>query len=53
MDESKKRGRPPKPEGEKLERRAMYLPLDVWAKIDAHCMDWMREVLRKASPPKS
>lgn len=51
MEQPKKRGRPPKAEGEKLERRAMYLPPDVWAKVDAYGLAWVRAVLRRAKPP--
>ena len=36
MEQPKKRGRPPKEPGAKLERRAMYLPPNVWAKVDAY-----------------
>jgi len=52
MEQTKKpRGRPVKPEGEKLERRAMYLPPDLWAKIDANGLEWLRGVIRRARPP--
>lgn len=52
MNEPKKpRGRPPKAEGEKLERRTMYLPPDLWAKIDAHGLEWLRAVIKRAKPP--
>lgn len=51
MEQPKKRGRPPKEPGEKLERRAMYLPPDVWAKVDAYGLAWVRAVLRRAKPP--
>jgi hypothetical protein len=52
MEQPKKRGRPPKQEGEKLERRAMYLPPELWAKIDAHGLDWLRAVINRAKVPK-
>lgn len=52
MTEPKKpRGRPPKPESEKLVRRAVYLPPDLWAKIDAYKMDWLRAVIKRARGP--
>jgi hypothetical protein len=52
MEQTKKpRGRPVKPEGEKLERRAVYLPPDLWAKIDANGLEWLRGVIRRARPP--
>ena len=53
MEKTKKRGRPPKPEGEKLERRAMYLPPELWEKIDAHGLEWLRALIRRARPPAS
>lgn len=53
MEEPKKpRGRPPKPGDEKLERRAMYLPAALWAKVDAHGLPWLRKLIEKAKPPK-
>ncbi len=36
-----------------MERRAMYLPQALWAKIDAHGLEWLREVIKRAKPPKS
>jgi hypothetical protein len=53
MQQTKKpRGRPAKPASEKLERRAMYMPPDLWAKIDANGLDWLRAVIRRARPPQ-
>lgn len=46
------RGRQPKPEGEKLVRRAVYLPPVLWTKIDAHGLDWLRDVVKRAKAPK-
>ena len=53
MDEPKKRGRHPKPPGEALERRAMYLTPAQWAKVDAFGMEWLRKLIDRAKPPKS
>lgn len=52
MDEPKKRGRPPKPPGEALERRAMFLTPAQWAKVDAFGMEWLRKLIERARPPK-
>lgn len=46
-------GRPPKPDDERLERRAMYLTPAQWAKVDAFGMKWLRKLLDRAKPPKS
>jgi hypothetical protein len=46
------RGRPKKAEGERLERRAMYLPPDLWEKVDAYGLEWLRGLIRRAKPPK-
>lgn len=53
MEEPKKRGRPPKEPGEKLERRALYLTPAQWAKVDAFGMAWLRKLVDRAKPPKS
>jgi hypothetical protein len=29
----------------------MYLPPDLWAKIDAHGLEWLRAVIKRAKPP--
>lgn len=47
-----KGGRPPKPEAERLAQRSIRLPPDLWAKIDAHGLQWLRDVIRRAKPPK-
>lgn len=52
MDESKKRGAPPKPPEEKLHRRAMYLTEAQWAKVDALGLEWLRKLIDRAKPPK-
>ena len=46
-----KGGRPPKPEAERLAQRSIRLPPDLWAKIDAHGLQWLRDVIRRAKPP--
>jgi hypothetical protein len=52
MSEKKKvRGRPVKADGEKLERRAVYMPPSLWAKIDAYGLDWLRDVVKRAKKP--
>ena len=52
MEQAKnKGGRPPKPEAERLVQRAIRLPPDLWAKIDASGLEWLRAVIRRARPP--
>jgi hypothetical protein len=51
MEPPKKRGRPPKQEGEKLERVTMFLPRDVRLKVEQYGQEWARGVLRRARPP--
>ncbi len=46
-----KGGRPPKPDSEKLVQRSIRLPPDLWAKIDAHGLEWLRAVIKRAKPP--
>lgn len=48
--EKKKTGRPAKPEEERLIQRSIRMPPDLWAKIDAHGLEWLREVIRRARP---
>jgi hypothetical protein len=45
-------GRPKGPTGEARERRAMYLPAALWAKIDLYGKDWLERLIAKAKPPK-
>jgi len=49
--EPKPKGRPPKPESERLVQRSIRLPPDLWAKIDAHGLEWLRTAIRRAKPP--
>ena len=46
------RGRPVKPDAEKLMQRSIRMPAEAWAKIDAYGLDWLREVVKRAKPPK-
>lgn len=48
-----KRGRRPLPPGEKLERGTIYLPADVWAKIEAAGRPTLIAYLRRwrVTPP--
>ena len=53
MDAPKnKGGRPPKPEDQKLVQRSVRLTPDLWAKIDAHGLEWLRALIRRAKPPR-
>lgn len=44
-------GRPPKPEAERLIQRSIRLQPDLWAKIDANGLAWLRAVIRRARSP--
>ncbi len=46
-----KGGRPPKPDSAKLVQRSIRLPLALWANIDAHGLEWLRAVIKRAKPP--
>jgi hypothetical protein len=46
-----KGGRPPIHEDQRLVQRSIRLPPDLWAKIDAHGLEWLRAVIRRARPP--
>ncbi len=50
MDQPKKRGRPPSKEGEKRERRAMYLLPRHWAKIDAAGKEAFEKLIERWKP---
>jgi transposase len=51
METPKKRGRPSKVEGDKLERVTMFLPREVRLKVEQYGQEWARGVLRRARPP--
>jgi hypothetical protein len=46
-----KGGRPPKPDDQRMVQRSIRLPPDLWAKIDANGLEWLRGVIRRARPP--
>lgn len=48
----KRRGRPELPLGQKLERGTIYLPADVWAKIDAAGLPALRKLLDRWRAPE-
>lgn len=53
MEQSKnKGGRPPLPPDERLVQRSIRLPRPLWDKIDAHGLEWLRAVIKRARPPK-
>lgn len=52
MEEAKKRGRPPKPEGEKLERLVLFVPPATKEKVERCGQEWARAVLKRAKPPR-
>ena len=51
MEQPKKRGRPPKEPGEKLERVTLFVPPDVRLRIEQFGQAWVRAVLKRARPP--
>ncbi len=52
MEEAKKRGRPPKPEGEKLERLTLFVPRPIKEKVEQFGQEWARVALKRAKPPR-
>ena len=53
MDTPKKKtGRPPLPPEKRLQQRSIRLPPELWAKIDANGLAWLRDVVRKARPKR-
>lgn len=46
------RGRPPKPPEEVLVLRSIRLPAALWAKVDANGVEWLRQLIARARPPK-
>jgi hypothetical protein len=46
-----KGGRPRKPDDQRLVQRSIRLPPDLWAKIDANGLEWLRSVIKRARPP--
>jgi hypothetical protein len=52
MEQTKKKGgRPPKAEADRLVQRSIRLPPDLWAKVDANGLEWLRGVISRARPP--
>jgi hypothetical protein len=52
MEEKKPRGRPPVPPDQKLEQRSVRLLPRHWEKVDAYGLEWLRQVIDRAKPPK-
>lgn len=52
VEEKRPRGRPAKAPEEKLEQRSLRLYPSMWQKIDLYGLDWLREVIKRAKPPK-
>ena len=53
MDEAKKRGRPPKPEDEKLVRGVVFLTREQWDKLTRlGGVKWLRDKINRAKEPK-
>jgi hypothetical protein len=54
MDNDKpRRGRPPSAPDQRLEQRSIRLAPSQWAKIDQYGMQWLRNVIERARPPKA
>lgn len=49
--QQRKGGRPPKSDANKLAQRSIRMPPDLWAKIDARGLAWLRDLVRTAGPP--
>jgi hypothetical protein len=45
------RGRPAVPPEKQQVLRSIRLTPDLWAKIDAAGMDWLRNLIKRAKPP--
>jgi hypothetical protein len=53
MEEPKRpRGRPPKPPEEHLVQRTVRLTPAMWEKIDRNGLEWLRQIIARARPPK-
>ena len=49
MEQPKNRGgRPAKQADERMVQRSLRMPPDLWAAIDAHGLDWLRETVRRS-----
>ena len=46
-------GRPKIPEGQRLVQRSIRLSAEQWAKIDEHGLDWLRQLIQRAKPPRT
>ena len=51
MEQPKARGRPRKPDGEKLVRVVLFVPRATALRIERHGSQWAREALKHAKPP--
>lgn len=53
MEQTKRpRGRPPTSDEERLEQRSIRLTAAQWAKVDAHGIGWLRQLIDRARLPK-
>ncbi|SDH08894.1 hypothetical protein SAMN05216466_10758 [Paraburkholderia phenazinium] len=44
-------GRPRLPDEQKQVQRSIRLSPELWAKIDAYGLDWLRQLIQRAKPP--
>ncbi|WP_241295390.1 hypothetical protein [Burkholderia stabilis] len=45
-------GRPRLPDGHKLVQRSIRLSAEQWAKIDLYGLEWLRQLIQRAKPPR-
>lgn len=46
-------GRPKLPDSEKLVQRSIRLTAEQWAKIDENGLEWLRQLILRAKPPRA
>ena len=46
-------GRPKIPDDQRLVQRSIRLSAEQWAKIDEHGLDWLRQLIQRAKPPRT
>lgn len=45
-------GRPKLPDGQKLIQRSIRLSAEQWTKIDLYGLEWLRQLIQRAKPPR-
>jgi hypothetical protein len=49
---SPRMGRPPIAPEERLQQRSIRLAREHWAKVDLYGLDWLRNLIERAKPPR-